>query len=140
MSKFYCQICGNPISALESIKRGYGTECAKALYKAKQIRVFQDEKLKSKYYEILPKLLIKIMRTKKFKSDFKKKFQATIINQETWLSKKQIEICKSILFDYDLDAKLKFELELSDIYDTFYDSIKIEREDIERARQLLRNN
>jgi hypothetical protein len=139
MADFVCLICGSPITSEASISRGYGSECARALFQAKRNRVMNDTEMKAKFYAMKTNLLIALMTKKNFRNGFKKSFQETILKQKTWLSKKQADICQSILFDFDADAKASFEVELAGLHQDFWDSIDVTREDIECARQIIRD-
>lgn len=133
-----CVVCGSPIWSVESIRRGYGSECAAAIQEAKVKRVFADQELKSSYYRIEAEMLIGYMSTRNFRSEFRKSFQASVVKQATWLSKKQAEICRSILFDFDFELARDFDTELKQRREQFWETIKITRDDIEIARQIIR--
>jgi hypothetical protein len=133
-----CVVCGSPIWSLTSIQRGYGGECAAAIHEAKAKRVFADPGLKSTYYRIEAEMLINYISTRNIHSEFRKSFQASVVKQATWLSKKQDEICRSILFDYDGELARNFDAELKQRREQFWETISITRDDIEIARQIIR--
>ena len=130
-----CCVCGSLIWSTESVQRGYGSECADAIHEAIRMRIFSDADLKKKYYEIEAKAIISLIAQKTFRSAFKKSFQSSIINQGTWLSKKQKEICYSFL-SFEEQNELHNKIHAEHI--EFWKSIKITREDIEIARQIKR--
>jgi hypothetical protein len=133
-----CVVCGSLIWSFASIQRGYGSECAAAIQEAKAKRVFTDPELKSAYYRIEAEMLINYISHRNFRSDFRKSFQASVVKQATWLSKKQAEICRSILFDYDNKLAEGFDAELKQRREQFWETIEITRDDIEIARQIIR--
>lgn len=134
----FCCVCGSPIWSETSIRRGYGGECAMAIKDAKAKRVFVDPDLKAKYYQIEASMLIAYISEKTFKSGFRKSFQESVMKQAIWLSKKQKDICKDILFTWDGELAKKFEHELHQRHEEFWDQIPVTREDIEIARQKIR--
>lgn len=139
--KEYCSVCGNQIWSDVSVARGYGSECAAAIQKAKVYRVFHDVSDNSKmieYYSIQATMLINLLAKMNFRSAFKKSFQKTVLNQKVWLSKKQLDIAKQIVFENEKNDRYAFELELKDRYDEFWQNIPVTRKDIEIARRLIR--
>ena len=130
----YCDVCGSPITALRSIQRGYGDECARAIMKAKMRRIFSDDGCKRNYYRIEAEAIIASIKTMNFRSAFRKSFQKSIVSQHDWLSHKQKDIAIELIgerwhnISYDVECKRKL----------FLDTIPITRDDIEIARQAIR--
>lgn len=139
-----CSICGHYIYSDESIRRGYGSECAVALNKAKYIVIFSDDNLKSKYYNLgiyfLKKLIEKEM-SKKLRNEFKKSFLPSVkeqIETKHFLTKKQRDILLSMLVYPYMDRTEEYKEELKIRRDKMLDEIEVNTELIEKARQIIR--
>lgn len=99
-----CKVCGSRIS--DNNTTGIGCECRYSYNKARKTVFFDERERGLKYYAIeadswMP-LFIKTFKDTKFRSKFKKSFYPSIVEQYTekgFVSKKQLEICKSMLRD-----------------------------------------
>ena len=133
-----CSICGHYIYSDESIRRGYGSECAVALNKAKYIVIFSDDNLKSKYYNLdiyfLKKLIEKEM-SKKLRNEFKKSFLPSVKEQ---IETKHLDILLSMLVYPYMDRTEEYKEELKIRRDKMLDEIEVNTELIEKARQIIR--
>lgn len=139
-----CSICGHYIYSDESIHRGYGSECAAALNKAKYIIIFSDDNLKSKYYNLdiyFLKELIEKEMSKKLRNEFKKSFLPSVkeqIDTKHFLTKKQRDILLSMLVYPYMDITEEYKEELKIRREKMLDDIEVDTELIEKARQIIR--
>lgn len=138
-----CGICGHYIYSDESIRCGYGSECAAALNKAKYIVIFSDDNLKSKYYNLdiyFLKELIEKEMSKKLRNEFKKSFLPSVkeqIETKHFLTKKQRDILLSMLVYPYGDRIEEYKEELKMHREKMLDGIKVDIELIEKARQII---
>lgn len=139
-----CCICGHYIYSDESIRRGYGSECAAALNKAKYIVIFSDDNLKSKYYNLdiyYLKELIEEELSKKLRNKFKKSFLPSVkeqIEAKHFLTKKQRDILMDMLVRPYMHRAEEYKKELHIRRELMLDNIEVDVELIEKARQILR--
>lgn len=139
-----CCVCGHPIYSDESLRRGYGGECAAAITKAKYIVVFSNDDLRSKYYNLdiyFLRDLIEEELKKKLRNSFKKSFLPSVkeqIDTKHFLTKKQRDILMDMLV-YSKCGMLDEYRKYVDIEkDRMFEDIKVDIELIEKARQIIR--
>lgn len=130
-----CEICGNIITSIESIRNGMGAECAHALNKARFNKMLADEQLRKEYYSIEAKVIIQAISNKRFRSAFRKSFKETLIKQANWLSRKQKDIATELLVGGAYEDMLDT---VSNLEHEFLESLPVSREEIEIARQQIR--
>ena len=131
-----CVICGSILS--DSNLKGIGAECLKSLTYAKMQKILNNDDLKNKYFHRdldYLKSLIKEELNKKLRNTFKINFLNTIINQN-FISKKQREILSTMIVMNDE----KHNNILEENKEKLLDSVEVTREEIEKARKIIRSS
>lgn len=130
-----CVICGSILS--DSNLKGIGAECLKSLNYAKMQKILSNDDLKNQYFNRdldYLKSLIKEELNKKLRNTFKINFLNTIINQ-SFISKKQREILSTMI----LINEEKHNNILEENKEKLLDSVEVTREEIEKARKIIRS-
>ena len=142
-----CSVCGHPIFSMESVRRGYGSECAKAIQSAQFQLLKEDKENSLKYFwlieiEILQKLFLKVFVNVNFRSDFRSSFFQSMKKAKR-ISRKQKEIMFSML-DEKITPEEKGNL-LENIRETkknflnnYFSTCNVSRKAIEIARKNIR--
>lgn len=139
-----CIICGHPIYSDESIQRGYGSECAAAIIKAKYITIFSNDILKSQYYNLDIDFILNLIYTeldKNLRNNFKKNFLLSVksqIEEKKYITKKQREVLLDMLV-YSKGINNAYTNYLQDAKYKMLDSLCVDRELVEKARQIIRS-
>lgn len=139
-----CIICGAPLS--ENNTEGIGYECKAALKQAKYDVFMSNDENRLHLYLIEVKIVknafIEQFKNTKFRSDFKKKFYASMCETER-ISRKQLDIMVNWL-QYEHDVYYKINCLINEEKKAFIrngcEETKVTREQIEIARKKIKKS
>lgn len=141
-----CVICGSRLS--ENNTTGIGSECHKILKRVQYAKFFKEDKYEEQrreYNNIKTSAyidLIKYVDVSRCRSNFKKNFIPSVINQyeeKGFLTKKQTEIVEEILsskFDMFNNMQEEIEEEQREYLDSL--DIEVSIEEVEKVRANMR--
>lgn len=140
-----CSICGNELTAQESIDRGMGYECYKAYRKALIDALFSVDGFSLKYnwfiqVEVYKREFIERFKETKFRKEFKRNFYNSICSAER-ISKKQLNIMTDWLSNAGVgltDLEKEIDQMKQDFVELESDKIELNAAAIESARKKIR--
>lgn len=140
-----CIICGNELTAQESINRGMGSECYRAYRKALIDALFSIDGFSLKYnwliqVDVYRSKFIETFKNTKFRKEFKRDFYNSICNSDR-ISKKQFNIISNWLFNAGVGLReLEDQIEIikNDLIKIESKKVEINAAAIESARRKIR--
>jgi len=140
-----CSICGNELTAQDSIDRGMGSECYKAYRKALLDALFSIDGFSLKYnwliqVEVYKREFVERFKETKFRKEFKRNFYNSICKSER-ISKKQLNIMTDWLFNAGVgiaDLEKEIDKMKKDLIESESDKVELTAAAIESARRKIR--